>query len=69
MENIQDLLTDYLKKSNQTKEYLLSGSQFFGIDFIYNELLPQAIKENKKIVWKNEPTKGLGGMSFSLQNI
>ena len=69
MNDTKNLVISYTEKTGQSRQELLAGSQFFGADFIYNELLPKALKENKKIVWKDEPSKGLGVMSYSLEDI
>ena len=47
----------------------MSGREFFGTDFIFNELVPKALSENKKIVWKDEFEKGIGVMSYTLEEI
>lgn len=63
------LVNEYIEKTGQTKQELLAGGEAYGYTFIFNELLPQALKENKKIVWKTEPEKGIGAMSYTLQDI
>lgn len=68
IEKSADIVASYIKKTGQSRQEVFSGSQFFGTDFIY-ELLQIALKENKKILWKDEPEKGLGFMSYSLQDI
>lgn len=67
--DIKDQIDKYLKNTGQTHQELLAGGEFFGVHYIYNELLPKALKENKKIVWKDEPSKGLGAMSFTLEDL
>jgi hypothetical protein len=63
----KQLLERYLEMTGQDYKYLMSGEQAFGFQFIL-DLIKQAISERKKIVWKDEPNKGIGAMSFSLQN-
>lgn len=69
MKNNIDLIDEYLKKTGQTRQELFSGIQYFGFDFIINELVPKALSEHKKIIWKDEFNKGIGVMSYSFQNI
>lgn len=57
-----DAVDTYLKMSGQTFQYLMSGAMQYGPGFIY-ELMLQAIRENKKIVWK---TKLVNGNDFGL---
>jgi hypothetical protein len=71
MTDIKDMVKSYCDKTGQSDQELFAGAEFFGIDFIYNELLPKALKENKKIIWKDlDPyTEGIGAMSYSLEDI
>lgn len=57
----------YLKMSGQTKQELFGGAQAFGMEFIYNELVPKALKENKKIVWRDEG--GIDEISYSFEEL
>jgi hypothetical protein len=59
-------INKYLIMTGQTEQELFAGEQAFGTDFILN-LVSQALKEQKKIVWKDEPNTGLDAMSYSLQ--
>lgn len=61
-------IDNYLKLTGQTKEQLLAGEQYFGLNLIM-ELIDKAVATNKKIVWKDEPDKGIGAMSYSFENI
>jgi hypothetical protein len=63
------MIEKYLEMTGQTRQELFAGESCYGYDFIVNELIPQAIKENKKIVWKDEPDLGLDAMSFELVKI
>lgn len=56
----------YLKKTGQTKQELFAGEFSYGFHFIVDELIPKAIKENKKIVWKTEDVKVLDLITYEL---
>lgn len=64
-------LEEYLKKTGQTFQELMSGSVQYGPDFILNELVVTAIKDNKKIVWKPKLVDGqdVGLLNYELQPI
>ena len=64
---ITENISKYLEMTGQSERELYAGEQFFGIEFILQDLVPKALKQKKKIVWKDEPGKGLGYMSYSLQ--
>jgi hypothetical protein len=66
-QTIKANLDKYLALTGQTDKELFAGAEFFGIPFIMETLVPQALKENKKIVYKDEPKQGLGAMSYSFQ--
>jgi 3-dehydroquinate synthetase len=68
MEN-NKIIAEYLKMTGQTKQELYSGAQAFGMAYINTELIPKAIKEKKKIVWKDEFDKGIDAMSFTLEKL
>lgn len=46
----------YLEQTGQTMENLCQGANQVGLDYILNELVPQAIEENKKAVLGKAPT-------------
>ncbi len=62
------LLETYMKKTGQDRQYIYSGAQAFGSVFINQELLPKAVKENKKIVWKTDFT-AIDKVDYSLEDI
>lgn len=50
-----DLIIDqYLKMTGQSRSELMAGANQVGIDHIIDELIPVALEQNKKIVWKDE---------------
>jgi len=51
------MLEKYLKMSKQTEQELFAGLMSYDYDFIINELVPRALKENKKIVWNSDKEK------------
>jgi hypothetical protein len=59
------IIDEYLKMTGQSRQELYGGAEAFGISYINTELVPKAIKEKKKIVWKDEFDKGIDAMSFS----
>lgn len=67
--NDEQNIKDYLEKTGQSRQELYAGSQAYGVGFIIQELIPRALKENKKIVWKDLPEKGIGAMSYSFQDL
>ena len=69
MNNTVEDIDLYLEKTGQSRQDLLAGAQAFGVQFIYDNLIPRALKENKKIVWKDEPSKGLDAVSYTLEDI
>lgn len=69
MNQVEKNIDLYLQKTGQTRQELMAGGQAYGAEYIINELLPKALKENKKIVWKDEFEKGIGAMSFTLQDL
>lgn len=46
---------EYLKKSGQTEQELMSGADQYGANFIFNDLVKQALKEHKRIIWYDDP--------------
>ncbi len=62
------LLETYMSKTGQSRQYIYSGEQAFGAVFMNQELLPKAVKENKKIIWKDDFT-AIDKMSYSLEDI
>ena len=66
-----DQIKKYEELTGDSFSDLMQGSSTFGPDFILNELLPQALKENKKIVWIPELIEGedLGIVTYTLKNI
>ncbi len=64
----EKLLKIYMEKTGQSRQYIYSGEQAFGAVFINQELLPKAIKENKKIVWKDDFLI-IDKMDYSLEDI
>ncbi len=62
------LLKIYMEKTGQSKQYIYSGEQSFGAVFINQELIPKAVKENKKIVWKTDFT-AIDKIDYSLEDI
>lgn len=69
MTDTKNDITSYLELTGQTKQELFAGSSAFGMSYILNDLVPKALKEQKKIVWKDEPEKGIGAMSFTLEDL
>jgi hypothetical protein len=63
-----NIINEYCNKTGQTRQYLFSGGFSYGWTFIIDELVPKALKENKKIVWKVDYT-AFDKMSYSLQKI
>jgi hypothetical protein len=60
-------IDDYLKMTGQTEQYLFGGEFAFGHEFIVMELIPKALEQHKKIIWRDEPNVGLDAMSYSLE--
>jgi hypothetical protein len=67
MNNENDIIDEYLKLTGQTFQELMSGAHAFGTSFVTN-LAKQAIEENKKIIWEDEPGK-IDAMSFTLEDL
>ena len=61
----------YLSLTGQTEQELFQGAMTFGMPFILEELVPKALKENKKIVWSSKLIDGqdLGVAEYSLQDL
>jgi len=68
-DNGQDTIVEYLAKSGQTFQYLISGASQYGISFI-EELATKALKENKIIIWKPCLTEGedIGMLEYELKD-
>lgn len=64
----ENLIKEYLSKTGQSRQELFAGGEYFGIHFIVSELIPKALKENKKIVWK-DTKEGIGTMSYSFEDL
>lgn len=66
-----DNIEKYLAKTNQTFQYLMSGSMQHGEDFITNILVEEALNEGKKIVWTKHLVDGkeVGLLNYELQPI
>lgn len=58
----------YLDKTGQTFQYIMEGARAYGLPFIVGELIPQALKEEKKIVWKDDDSE-LGLVSYTLEDL
>ena len=54
----EDNLTKYLAMTGQTMTEVMQGASNYGMTFIVEELIPRALKEKKKIVWKTKLVKG-----------
>lgn len=46
-----DKVDEYLKRTGQTIAELCEGANQVGPYHIFNELVPEALEKNKKIVW------------------
>ena len=67
--DIQKDIDQYLARTGQTFQELMSGAEAFGDNKIH-ELVIQANKENKKIVWHDDQDpEAIDVMSFSLENV
>jgi hypothetical protein len=66
---IEETVAKYLELTGQTRQEVFAGAEAFGMNYVMTELIPQALKEKKKITWKDEPSQGLGAMSFTLQDL
>lgn len=64
----QDDIELYLAKTGQTMQYLFSGAATYGMPFIGLELVPRALRENKKIVWYDVRPE-LGIVEYKLKDI
>jgi hypothetical protein len=53
METKVDPIDEYLKQTKSTVQQLFAGANQVGMDYIIKELIPKAMKENKKLVWKD----------------
>jgi len=69
MTEIEKNVLTYLAKTGQTKQELMAGSQYYGATYILSRILPRALEENKKIVWKDDYAHGIGAMSFALEDL
>ncbi|MEO9145093.1 MAG: hypothetical protein ABI237_06000 [Ginsengibacter sp.] len=67
MNQSNDDIKNYLSRTGQTYQELMAGEFSFGIQKI-TDLVIQANKENKKIVWQDDPELKLDSMSFTLQD-
>jgi hypothetical protein len=65
----EETVAKYLELTGQSRQELFAGAEAFGMSYIMTELIPQALKEKKKITWKDEPNQGLSAMSFTLQDL
>ena len=43
----------YLELTGQSTQELFAGANQVGMDHVTDVLIPQALKENKKIIWKD----------------
>ena len=61
----------YLEKTGQDFTDLMAGASQYGPVFITEELVPKALKENKRIVWVTRLVDGedLGLVDFKLEPI
>ena len=63
-----EIINEYSIKTGQSFQDLFGGGFSYGWDFIINELIPRALKENKKIIWKDDPNV-CDGTTYSLRKI
>ena len=65
----EDNLTKYLAMTGQTWTEVMQGASNYGMTFILEELIPRALKEKKKIVWKTKLVDGqdLGLTEYELK--
>jgi len=66
-----ELVEQYLSKTGQTFQYLMSGAMQYGPSFIHDQLVPMALKANKKIKWKTFLVDGedVGLLQWELEDI
>jgi hypothetical protein len=66
---MKDIIEEYLEMSGQTFEELMAGEKAYGMHFIAMKLVPKAVSEKKKIVWKAGPGTGKASMTYTLEAI
>lgn len=68
MDNENDDIKKYLARTGQSYQDLMSGAEAFGIQKIL-DLVKEANRENKKIIWQDGPESITDSMSFTLQQV
>ncbi len=63
-----DNLQLYLTRTGQTYQDVMGGAVAYGEEYIIEQLIPKALKDNKKIVWK-EDTDNIDEVLFSFEEI
>ena len=58
----------YLARTGETFQELMSGAHAFGIEKI-SEMVAKANRENKKIVWHDDPELSIDAMSYSFEDL
>lgn len=66
-----DPVEKYLEITGQSLRDLYEGSSTYGPNFIEDELVPQALQENKRIVWIPDLVDGedVGRVHYELQDL
>jgi hypothetical protein len=65
-----NIIDEYLERTGQTEQELYSGAHQYGMAFIH-DLVEQALKEDKKIVWYDDPDQDplLGLQLYRLESL
>jgi hypothetical protein len=66
---VKDIIEEYLEMSGQSYEELMAGAKIVGLSFIATKLVPQALHEQKKIVWRALDGKGRKSDAYTLEPV
>ncbi len=66
--NDDTTIDDYLRATGGTLADLMTGVQAFGLDEV-KRLVIEALRLNKRIIWQDEPARGLDAVSYRFENI